>query len=176
MSQDLEAELRQVKLLLEQEKGKRIAVERQNYEIQRQAKATEAQAEALKAETDAALLEGAEQMKIALAVSQGIWALAHMGRAYLARKVAAGRIVHREQNLTLLMSQMMDAFNGKDATALQAVSERAKSVIETIKKDGEASRIAAAEASLSYGVREFEKVFDKLIQDNNPLLSYGDVK
>lgn len=79
---DLEDEVKKLKLLLEQEKGKVLAMERTNYEIKREAKQTEEQARAMRDEANNALLEGADQMKVALCVSQGIWALAHMGRAF----------------------------------------------------------------------------------------------
>ena len=166
----LKQKLRQSEQLLKQEEGKRIAVERESYETKRQAKQTEEQAKAIRAETDASLAQAAEDMKIALAVSQGIWSFAHLGRAYLARKVAAGRVVHREQQMCLLMQQMIDSQGGGDNQKFQVALEKAKQVIETIKRDGEATRLQVAEACLSYGLDRFSEVFESLVSDNNTLV------
>lgn len=171
---DPREQVKQLKLLLKQEEGKRIAVERESAEIKRQAKITEDQAAALKAETENSLAEAAEQMKVALAISQGIWALAHMGRSYLARKIAAARTVHREQQYCLLMGRMIQTFGGKDPTTYQAIVDQANNVIETVKRDGEAIRIQVHEASLSAGLNEFMEVYEKLIEDK--VIKYEKVK
>ncbi len=166
---ELEQKLRQTELLLEQEKGKRIAVERESYEIKRQAKITEEQAIALKAETENSLVEAAEQMKVCLAVSQGIWALGQMQKAFMARKVAAARVVFRESQMCLIMQQAIESSGKSDTTALNAALEKMRAIIATIKADGESARLAAIQASLSYGLVEFEKVFDKLVSEENNL-------
>lgn len=163
-----EERLKQTELLLEQEKGKNIALSRENADIKRQAKIIEDQANALKAETDASLGQAAEDMKIALAVSQGIWAFAHMGRSFLARKVAAARIVHREQQMLILMERMIAAI-GKDPAALQTAVDQAQHIIATVKKDGEATRVQVAEACLSQGLDQFMKLYDGLIAHNNEI-------
>jgi hypothetical protein len=163
----LKQELRQTQALLEQEKGKRVAVERDSYETKRQAKLVEEQAAAYRAETDKALEEGAVQMKIAVSVSQGIYALGQMGRAYMARKVSAARIVHRENENCLLIEQILQALEKGDQVGLKNLSDKARGVISTIRGDGEVARMAAAEAALSYGIKEFAKTFDRLVSEKN---------
>jgi hypothetical protein len=157
----------ELKRQLDQEKGKRIAVERENYEIKRAAKQATEEAVAYKAETDKSLSDGAEHMKQALGVSQGIYAFGQMSRAYMARKVSAARIVHRENENCLLIEQLITAFEKNDATALKSLCDKARAVIQTIRGDGEAARMAAAEASLSYGIKEFGKIFDQLVSEKN---------
>lgn len=165
--QDLETELTKTKALLAQEQGKRLAVERESYEIKRQAKIATEQAEALVAETQASLLTASQQMQIAHAVSCGIWSFANLGRAWMARKVAAARVVHREMRLCLLIQQITDALEKKDVNAAQIAIDESKKVIETIRKDGEMARLSAAEASIAYGLDNFEKIFDDLVRSNN---------
>lgn len=164
---ELKQNLRQTQALLEQEKGKRIAVERESYEIKRQAKLMEEQANAYRAETDKALLEGAQQMKIAICVSQGIYAFGQMSRAYMARKVSAARVVHRENENCLLIEQILMALDKNDQTALKSLCDKAKNVISTIRGDGEAARMAAAEVALSYGIKQFQTTFDELVSEKN---------
>ena len=160
--------IKQIELLLEQEKGKNIALQRENAEIKRQAKIAEDQANALRAETDNTLSQAADDMKIALAVSQGIWAFAHMGRSYMARKVAAARIVHREKQMCLLMERMITHM-GKDPAQLQTAVDQAQHVIATVNKDGEAARVAIAEAALSNGLEDFLTTVDAIVAKKNDL-------
>jgi hypothetical protein len=166
--QALEKRLEQTDLLLKQEQGKRIAVERENYDIKRKAKETEEQAAALTAETQASLGQAAEDMKVALAVSQGVWALAHLGRAFLARKVCAARVVHREQQATILMERIISNI-GKDPAALQSAIDQATHVIQTVKRDGEATRVQVAEASMSHGMDDFMATYDGLLSKRNDI-------
>lgn len=166
----LKQKLRAMELAFEQEKGKRIAVERQNHEIQKAAKEATAQAEALKAETDNSLVEAAQQMSLHLAISQGIWAMGRLNRAYLIRKVAAARVVYRESMLIEHTESLIKAYKAGDQQTIKTLEEKLNLIATTIRGDGEASRVAAAEASLAYGVKEFEKTFDKLVADNNPIL------
>lgn len=163
---ELEQKLAQTELLYKQEQGKRIAVERENAEVKRQSKIIEEQAAALQAETNNALMEGAEQMKIHLAVSQGIWAFAHMGRSFLARKVAAARVVHREQQMALLVERIINSI-GKDPAQLQTAIDQAQHIIATVKRDGEAIRVQVAEAAMANGIDEFMKVYDSLLAARN---------
>lgn len=165
----LKQQLRQTEALLKQEQGKRIAVERDSYETKRQAQLAQEQAKALEAETQAALLEASEQMKLGLAISQGIWSLGQIGKAFMMRKVSAARVVFRESQMCILMQQAIDAAQRLDQTSLNIAFDKMKAVIATIKQDGEASRLAAIEASLSYGVQNFTPIFDKLISEANTL-------
>lgn len=163
----LKLKLSQTDAALKQEQGKRIAVERENAEIKRSAKQTEEHANAYRAETDKAMLEAADQMKLYLCISQGVFALGQMGRSYMARKVSAARVVHREQENCLLMEQVCQAVSKGDQSALKALCEKMNGVINTIRGDGEAARLAAAEAALGYGIKEFGTVFDRLVKENN---------
>lgn len=165
----LKQRLRQTELLLKQEEGKRIAVERDSYETKRQAKLTEEQAAALVTETQASLAEAAEQMKVALCVSQGIWSLGHLQKSFMARKVAAARVVFREAQMCLLMQQAFEAKDKGDQLALQTALDKMKALCETVKKDGESNRMAAVQASLGYALDGFEKAFDVLISERNAL-------
>lgn len=170
MSTNLELKLKETSDLLEQEKGKRIAVERDNYEIKRHAAQVQTQAAALKAETEASLLEAAKQMEIAMAVSQGIYGMARMGRAYIARKVAAARVVHREQQMTLLMQQVIDGLEKNNQEQVKTGIEKMKAVIQVIHRDGESSRLQAAESALAFGQERFEEIFDQLVSERNQLV------
>lgn len=165
----LKQKLRSTEALLKQEEGKRIAVERDSYETKRQAKLATEQAQALEAETQAALITAAEQMKLGLAIGQGIWALGQLGKAFMMRKVSAARIVFRESQMCLLMQQAIDAVGRNDSQATTIALDKMKAVIATVKKDGEASRLAAIEASLKYGVQNFGPIFDKLVSEANTL-------
>lgn len=164
----LKAELNTAKQLLEQEKGKRLAVERKAYETERAAKIATDQAEALKAETEAAMVQASQHMQIAHAVSCGIYGLARMSQSYMARKVAAGRVVHREQQNLLLMQQMIDAIAKGDRQLLQIATDKAQAIIATVKSDGERARVEAAQASIGYGFKKFAEIFDQLVTENNP--------
>lgn len=165
---DTEERLKQIELLLEQEKGKNIALSREIAETKRQAKIIEDQANALQGETQASLGQAAEDMKIALAISQGIWAFAHMGRAFLARKISAARVVHRESQMCLLMERMINSM-GKDPAQLQAAVDQAKHVIDTVRRDGEATRVQVVESCLTNGVDNLMKVYEDLITSKNDL-------
>lgn len=161
-----EDQINQLRLLLKQEEGKNIALSRENSEIKRRSKIIEDQANALKTETDASLIEAAQQMQVALAVSQGVWALAHLARSFLARKVAAARVVHREQQILLLTERIMNAI-GKDPEGLKTAVDQAKNVIETIRSDGEATRVQVAETVLSTGLDDFLAIYDSLVAKRN---------
>lgn len=163
----LKQQLRQTQALYEQEKGKRIAIERDSAETKRQAKIAHDQAEALVGETQASLGEAAEQMKVALCVSQGVWALGQMCKAYTARKAQAARVVFREMQATILMQQAIDAYAKGDAAATMMATDKMKALIQTVKADGEASRVAGVESALWYGFKQFEATWDQLISENN---------
>lgn len=165
---DTEERLKQTELLLEQEKGKNIALSREIADTKRQAKIIEDQANALQGETQASLSQAAEDMKVALAVSQGIWAFAHMGRAFLARKIAAARVVHRESQMCLLMERMINSM-GKDPAQLQAAVDQAKHVIETVRRDGEATRVQVVESCLTHGLDSFMGLYESLLTSKNDL-------
>lgn len=166
----LKQQLRTTQAELDQTKGKLIAVERDSYETKRQAKLAQDQAAAQEQETTNALVEASQQMKVALGVSQGIFALGQMGKNYIARKAASCRVVHREGQICILMQQMMDAHAKGDTVALSTAQEKAKAMIDTIRKDGEANRLQAAEAALAYGLKNFDQTFDRIILEGNPIL------
>lgn len=165
---DTDARVKELELLLEQEKGKNVALQREIADVKRHAKQVEDQAAALRVETDNSLLEAAEQMKINLAISQGVWALAHMGRAFLARKVAAARVVHREQQMCLLMERMIQNA-GKDPAAFQTAVDQANHVITTVRRDGEATRVQVVETCLSTGLDEFMSHYDAIVAKKNDI-------
>lgn len=166
----LKQQLRQTEALLNQEKGKVLALERDIYETKRQAKLAVEGANALKAETEAALLTASQSMQVAHSVSMGIYAFSMMGRAYMARKVAAARVVHREQTYCVVLQQFLDGTEKGDSIAIQTAKDKAKAIIASVKADGEAMRLSAIEASLAYGFTEFEKVFERLTTENNQTL------
>lgn len=155
---------------LKQEQGKRIAVERESYETKKLAKQASEEAEAQKVETANALLEAASQMKVAICVSQGVYGLGQLCRNYLARKAASGRVVHREGQIMLLMQQMIDGIQKQDKILLETAQDKARAMIETIKRDGEANRMQAAQTALAYGLQNFEVEFDKLLAAKNPVV------
>jgi hypothetical protein len=166
----LKQQLRQTQAELDQTRGKLVAIERDSYETKRQAKLAQDQAKAQEQETANALLEASQQMKVALGVSQGIFALGQMGKEYIARKAASCRVVHREGQIMILMQQMMDAYLKEDKVAMDTAQEKAKAMIDTIRKDGEANRLQAAEAALAYGLSNFYKTFDRIVAEGNPVV------
>lgn len=163
----LKQKLRTTENLLADSKGRIKAVELDSHEIKRNAKLATDQANALKEETEASLATAAEQMKIAHSVGLGIYGMAELCRAFMARKVAAARVSHREAKSAELLQSFIDAIAKNDQTQLKAVSDRAKQKIAVIKADSEASRNKAAEYALAYGYKNFEKVFDSLMEDNS---------
>lgn len=163
---DIEARLKQTELLLEQEKGKNVALTREIAEVKREAKIVKEQAEALAGETANSLAQAATDMKVALGVSQGVWAFAHLGRAFMARKITAARTVHRENQFCILLERMIQHM-GKDPAQLQAAVDQAKHVIGVVRRDSEATRIAVHEAAMTNGIDEFEKVYEDLLLAKN---------
>lgn len=166
----LKQQLRETENLLKQEKGKVVAMERDSYETKRNAKQMLEQAEALKGETDAALQQSAQDMKVALCVSQGIFGLARLCRNYIAKQVTSGRIVHREQQLCLVMKQAYEADDKSDQIGRKAAFDRMKTLVKAIEGDGERARANSAMAALNYGFNEFEKVFDQLTTTDNEIV------
>jgi hypothetical protein len=163
-------EIDQIKAELAQTKGKLVAVERESYENKRLAEQAKNLVAAQEKETQVALLEASQQMKIALGVSQGIYALGQMGRNFIAKKAASCRVVHREGQIMILMQQMIDGVQQVNKPALDTAIEKAKAMIEIIRKDGEANRIQAAEAALAYGLKNFEEIFDRIVTEGNPVV------
>jgi hypothetical protein len=172
----LKQKLRQTEALLEQEKGKRIAVERDSYEVKRAAKLATDQAKALEGETNASLQEAAEQMKIALCVSQGIYAMANMLRSYTARKVSAARIVFRETHSCILMQQVIDAVAKGDQMALNVGLDKMKALIKTVKDDGERARLSAVEACMAYGFKNFDHFWQQMVESENTVHGIEETK
>ncbi len=146
-------------------KGRIAAVELRSREIEREAKILTTQAEALKAETDASLATAAEQMKVAHAVGCAIFGMTELSRAFMARKIAAARCAHRENGLADRLSQIISAVEKGDQATLKTLSESGKSVVATIKADGEANRNKFQEHFLALGFGNFDQVFDQLIKE-----------
>ncbi len=161
---DLETQIIQLKRLLEQEKGAKLAVERDSYEIKRNAKIAQDQAQALVQETEASLITAAVQMQIAHAISCGIFGMAELGRAFLARKVAAARMTHREQTFCSVLEQLVSSSEKQDQVAHKAAREKAKQIVQSVKADGEMNRNKAHETALAAGYAGFEKVFTDLVK------------
>lgn len=162
---EIKQSLRLTEKALSDAKGRIKAVELDNYQTKREAQQTVEQANALKAETEAALITAATQLKTAHAIACGLFGMAELCRAYMARKVSAARCLHREMKTLECLQQFVDAHARKDNTALNTVSEAAKQRIATTRADGEARKSEAIEASLGYGYKTFETVFTALVQD-----------
>lgn len=160
-------ELRTTKKLLDDAKGRIKAVELDSYETKRNAKLATDQAEALKAETEASLMTAAEQLKVAHAIGCGIYGMAELGRAFMARKVSASRVTYRESKQYELIQNLIDAIEGKDQTVLKSTLEKAKNKCAAAKADGEQNRAKANEYALAFGFKDFEKVFQELITKEN---------
>ncbi len=158
-----QSEIVQLKRLLEQEKGAKLAVERDSYEIKRNAKIAHEQAEALVRETQDSLATAASQMQIAHAISCGIFGMAELGRAFLARKVAAARMTHREQTFCSVLEQLVSSSEKQDQIALKSACEKAKQIVTSVKADGEMNRNKALETALAAGYVGFEKLFAQLV-------------
>lgn len=161
MSEDLETLKRQ----LADAKGRIKAVELDSYEIKRNAKLATEQAEALQAETANALATASEQMKTAHAIGCAIFGMAELGKAFVARKVTAARVVHREAFWAGKLQQFCEAAYKGDLTLLKQYADSAKEPIAVIKADGEAARAKAAEYALAQGFKNFEKVWEGLVND-----------
>lgn len=162
-----EEELEQTKRLLEDAKGRIKAVEHASYEIKRDARKAQEQAEAIQAETQAALVTAGDQLKISHAIGCGVFGMATLCRAFMERKVASVRMVHREMKQVEQLEQFVDATNKGDQNMLKAAADKAKQTIQAIKADGEANRQKAWEYALAHGFKNFEQVFDQLVKANN---------
>lgn len=160
----LKQELRQTDKLLQDAKGRIKAVELDNYETKRNAKIATEQAEALKAETENSLATAAEQLKIAHAIGCGIYGMAELGRAFMARKTTAARMVFREDKTCELLQRFVDSTERNDTSALKITADQAKQRLASIKSDGEAARTKAFEYALAYGFKDFEKTFNELLK------------
>lgn len=167
MTPEEQKEFDTLKRLLDDAKGRIKAVELDSYEIKRNAQQATNQAESLKAETEASLATAAEQMKVAHSIGLGIYGMAKLGRAFMARKVAAARVTHREYKNAELLQAFIDASSKNDQILLKTISERAKQKLAVIKADSEAARNKAAEYALAYGFKKFEEVFDSLMETPN---------
>lgn len=163
----LKQELRTAQRLLDDAKGKIKAVELDSYEIKREAKKAVEGAEALKAETDAALATASEQLRVAHAIGCGIYGMAELGRALMARKVTSARCCHREATLGQLLQAFVDAADKNDQTLLKTAKERTTPILASIKADGERNRNEAHEMSLAYGFKDFQETFNKLLAAGN---------
>jgi len=161
----LKQELRTTQKLLEDAKGRIKAVELDSYEIKRNAKLATEQAEALKSETDQALATAAEHMKAYHSVALCIYGMAELGRAFMARKVTAARVTHRQAQDMAATQALIDAVERKDDNQIKTAVDNAKRRIATVKADGEQARNKLHEYSLAYGFKNYEQVFDKLIRE-----------
>lgn len=163
----LKQELRIATKLLENEKGKVKAMELNVHETKRNAKIATEQADCLKAETESALATGAAQMQIAHAISCGIFGMAELSRAQLARKVAASRVTHREETLCSTIQAMIDAVTRNDQNALKNAMETAKQRIAVSRRDGEANRLKAHNTAVAIGLKNFDEKFTEWIKEGN---------
>ncbi len=159
-----EEELEQTKRLLEDAKGRIKAVEFASYEIKRDAKKAQEQAEAIQAETQAALVTAGDQLKISHAIGCGIFGMAELCRAFMARKTSSVRMVHREMKQVEQLQAFVDATAKNDQALLKAIADKAKQTIQAIKADGEANRQKVYEYALALGFKKFEETFDQLVK------------
>ena len=159
-------ELEKIQSLLKSAEDKIKAQERNLYETKRAAQQTEDQAKALVAETEASIATAAQQMQVAHAVSLGLFGLAELGKAFLARKTAAARMTHREQTMCNPFQQFVDAYRNKDQIQIDSAIEKAKTIIASIKADGETSRAKSFEVAIALGFDKFEVIWERLVYES----------
>jgi hypothetical protein len=164
---ELNYRLRQTQKLLDDAKGRIKAVELDSYETKRNAKLATEAAEALKAETEASLETAAEQLKLAHAVACGLFGMAELARAFMARKVAASRVTYRETKNLEAASALIEQVKKANWPDVKVLAEQLEKRILTIQSDAEHNRNKAHEYALAYGFSNFEEVFESLIKKGN---------
>ncbi len=167
MEDDLDALKQQLRLsekALADAKGRIKAVELDSYETKRNAKLATEAAQALQVETEASLATASEQMRVAHAVACGIYGMCNLSRAFMARKTAAARVLHREAKLGELLQQFVDAVSKQDQSLAKTAVDRAKQALASIKADGESARSKLHEHAIAVGYADFQKVFNGLME------------
>lgn len=147
-------------------RGKLKAMELNVYETKRNAEKTLSEAKALQTETEQSLAVAADQMTVAHAIGLGIFGMAELTRARMARASAAARIVYRENHLVEHLERFVSAQTVGNADGVKQVLGYLKEKIAGIRHDGEMNRQIAAEQYLAHGFSAFETFWQKLLQES----------
>lgn len=148
------------------------ALEHKLADVQRSAARELSEARAIQEETTRAMEQAAEQLAMAQAVGAGLFGLHRMCRSALSLKVSAARMLFRQsQDLKVMeaaLSAVSEAMIGSPGSdKIKAQHDKLEQEINKIKSGGEKIRMEAYEIALTYGIANFEQIFDDLVTKGN---------
>jgi hypothetical protein len=163
----LKQELRLTKAVEADLKDKLKAMELNVFQTQREAKKTMEEAQALRTEVESSIDVAADQMRVAHSVGLGIFGMAELCRARVARASTSARFVYREYHLLERIEAFLKAQASNDQAGMKQALDYLKEKAASIRHDSEANRHVATEQWHIHGLTNFERVWQDML-DSQP--------
>lgn len=163
-----EDDIETLKRQLNDERGRRLAVERENVQLKRENDKVKTEAIEMMKDAEQTIIKGAEQLSQANAITGMIFAMGQWARWHLQGAVEALHVVHRETTLVKCLEELITAGKRyKDSADMQNAINVADPIVKTIKANSEQIRIQIAQTSMIAFKRDISAAIDKIISEGD---------
>lgn len=159
-----EIDIETLKKQLADEKGRRIAVERENVQLKRENERVKTEAVETLKDAEQTIAQAATQLAIANAVAGAIHSLGQWARQHLQGAVEALHVIHRETTLVKVIDELVTAGKRyKDSADMQNAISVAEPISKTIKANAEQIRVEIARTSMLAFRRDYSAEIDRIV-------------
>lgn len=143
--------------------GKLKAMERELAIAKREAETAKKEAQAAQAGADETISNAAEQLAIANALTQGMFALGQWAAAHIENCVSSLHVLHREGTLVGLLDKAAKAIQANDKTALSQLVTEVEPIVKTHKANEELLKVEIEKACQLQFQHKASQVMDTML-------------